>query len=107
MDCFAALAMTVDIPSPSRGALRPEVCIFVCPLRNGARREDRVLAAPAVSRAICAQERAHEHTGQREHSGLPCAMALRLIACTPRRTALLLTSRLSTSTTHNFAPETT
>ena len=24
---------------------------------------------------------AHEHTGQREHSGLPCAMALRLTSC--------------------------
>src|SRR3954463_4864267 len=43
-----------------------EVCIFVCPLRNRRRREDRVLAAPAVSRAICANQRAHEHTGQRE-----------------------------------------
>jgi hypothetical protein len=32
-----------------------------------------VLAAPAVSRAICANKNAHEHTGQREHSGLPCA----------------------------------
>src|SRR6185312_9444347 len=30
------------------------------------RREDRVLAAPAVSRAICANKNAHEHTGQRE-----------------------------------------
>src|SRR5437899_1481764 len=53
------------------------------------RREDRVLAAPAVSRAICANKTAHEHTGQREHSGLPCAMALRLTSCSPRRTALL------------------
>src|SRR3989442_12712982 len=42
------------------------------------RREDRVLAAPAVSRAMCANKSAHEHTGQREHSALPCAMALRL-----------------------------
>jgi len=48
-----------------------------------------VLAAPAVSRAICANKRAHEHTGQLEHSGLPCAMALRLTSCSPRRTALL------------------
>jgi hypothetical protein len=30
------------------------------------RREDRVLAAPAVPRAICANKTAHEHTGQRE-----------------------------------------
>jgi len=48
-----------------------------------------VLAAPAVSRAICANKTAHEHTGQRGHPGLPCAMALRLTSCSPRRTALL------------------
>jgi hypothetical protein len=36
------------------------------PPELGGRREDRVLAAPAVSRAICANKRAHEHTGQRE-----------------------------------------
>src|SRR3954466_6476260 len=59
------------------------------PPELGGRREDRVLAAPAVSRAICANKRAHEHTGQLEHSGLPCAMALRLTSCSPRRTALL------------------
>src|SRR5215216_4037553 len=58
-------------------------------LENRGRREDRVPAAPAVSRAICANKTAHEHTGQREHSGLPCAMALRLTSCSPRRTALL------------------
>ena len=58
-------------------------------LENRGRREDRVLAAPAVSRAICANKTAHEHTGQREHSGLPCAMALRLTSCSSRRTALL------------------
>src|SRR6266545_2413608 len=63
---------------------------FVWPSsQNRGRREDRVLAAPAVSRAICANKTAHEHTGQREHSGLPCATALRLTSCSPRRTALL------------------
>ena len=68
----------------------PEVCIFVWPLFEiRGRREDRVLAAPAVSRAICANKRAHEHTGQLEHSGLPCAMALRLTSCSSRRTAFL------------------
>ena len=84
-----AHAMTVDTVSPSRGALRPRFASSFGPLRNRGRREDRVLAAPAVSRAICANKRAHEHTGQREHSGLPCAMALRLTSCSPRRTALL------------------
>src|SRR5215211_2308574 len=89
MDCFAALAMTADIASRSRGAFRPRFASSFSPLRNRGRREDRVLAAPAVSRAICANKTAHEHTGQREHSGLPCAMALRLTSCSSRRTALL------------------
>src|SRR6266511_4519759 len=69
--------------------LSPELCISVCPPRNRGRWEDRVLAAPAVPRAICANKSAHEHTGQREHSGLPCAMALQLTSCSSRRTALL------------------
>src|SRR5580698_1829222 len=48
-------------------------------LKRG-RRESRVRAAPAVSCAMCNKRNAaHEHTGEREHSGLPCAMALRLI----------------------------
>src|SRR5215207_4096459 len=67
----------------------PEVCLKLPALFDRGRREDRVLAAPAVSRAICANKTAHEHTGQREHSGLPCAMALRLTSCSSRRTALL------------------
>src|SRR5258705_8250493 len=49
--------------SPSRGNCSPEVCIFVALFEIRGRREDRVLAAPAVSRAICANKRAHEHTG--------------------------------------------
>jgi len=88
MDCFAALAMTW-IQFRVLAARSPEVCNFVCPLEYRGRREDRVLAAPAVSRAICANKTAHEHTGQREHSGLPCAMALRLTSCSSRRTAFL------------------
>ena len=77
MDCFrlrslsyggqvAALAMTVDMVSRSRGTSRPRFASWFGPLRNRGRREDRVLAAPAVSRAICANKTAHEHTGQRE-----------------------------------------
>ena len=55
VDCFAALAMTVDIVSRSRGTIAPEVCNFLPSYKRG-RREDRVLAAPAVSRAICAKQ---------------------------------------------------
>src|SRR5207249_10042731 len=78
-----------DAPSPSRGSDRPRFASSFALFEIRGRREDRVLAAPAVSRAICANKCAHEHTGQREHSGLPCAMALRLTSCSPRRTALL------------------
>src|ERR1700712_3231978 len=46
-------------------------------------------AAPAISCANCAKKAAHEHTGQRRTSDIPCAMALRLITCSPRRTAVL------------------
>src|SRR5262245_1936380 len=48
----------------------PEVCIFFALIEIRGRREDRALAAPAVSRAVCALAKgAHEHTGQREHPG--------------------------------------
>src|SRR5213079_3174532 len=78
-------------PPRSRGAFSPEFCIFVCPLKNRGRRECRVRAAPAVS---CAKNRAfgaHEHTGQRKHSDIPCAMALRLISRSPRWSGLVVT----------------
>ena len=65
MDCFAALAMTW-IWLRILATCSPEVCIFVALFEIRGRREDRVLAAPAVSRAICANKTAHEHTGQRE-----------------------------------------
>src|SRR6187455_1873748 len=73
----------------SRDMICPRFASSFALLENRGRREDRVLAAPAVSRAICANITAHEHTGQREHPGLPCAMALRLTSCSSRRTALL------------------
>ncbi len=53
MDCFAALAMTlIDTTSQSRGAMRPKFSISLSLFENRGRREDRVRAAPAVSRAI-------------------------------------------------------
>jgi hypothetical protein len=63
----------------------PEVCKFRSPLENRGRREDRVRAAPAVS---CAQVDKKTHMSiqvQRKQSGLPCAMVLQLIPCSPRR----------------------
>jgi hypothetical protein len=82
-------------PPPGEGATKhastfsrqhsPEVCKFIGPLKERGRREDRVRAAPAVSCAKVANKNAHEHTGSAEASGLPCAMVLQLISCSPRR----------------------
>ena len=55
------------------------------------RRECRVRAAPAVS---CAKLCEKTHTSiqvQRKHSGIPRAMALRLMPCSPRRRIRLVT----------------
>jgi hypothetical protein len=90
MDCFVAslLAMTVDkfahtSAFPRRDA--PGLCgKNVRPQRRG-RRKCRMHAAPAVS---CAKLCKETHTSiqvQRRQSGIPCAMALRLIARSPRR----------------------
>ena len=34
---------------------------------------------------------AHEHTGSAEASDIPCAMVVRLMSCSPRRTGLVVT----------------
>ena len=59
--------------------------------RSRGRRECRVRAAPAVSCARNCAFGAHEHTGQRKHSDIPCAMALRLTSCSPRWSGLVVT----------------
>ena len=70
----------------SRDSIRPRFANSFAPKKNRGRREDRVRAAPAVS---CAKMRlAKTHTSiqvQRKQSGLPCAMVLQLISCSPRR----------------------
>src|SRR5438445_13292822 len=76
--------------SRSRGMIRPRFAQKLSALLFGGRREDRVRAAPAVSRANAHGKRRHTSIQvRREHPGLPCAMALRLTSCPPRRTALL------------------
>jgi hypothetical protein len=58
---------------PSRGTMRPSFANSFRPKKRGrrrpsrrGRREDRVRAAPAVSRAKVANKNAHEHTGSAE-----------------------------------------
>ena len=96
--------MTTECEFTISRRIASELCIKFPVLLFRGRREDRVLAAPAVSRAICANKTAHEHTGQREHSGLPCAMALRLTSCSPRRTALLPPSPRRKQTLRSLTP---
>ena len=53
------------------------------PRKYRGRREDRVRAAPAVSRARWCKEAHTSIQVQRKHSGLPCAMVLQLITRSP------------------------
>src|SRR4051794_9502218 len=85
MDCFVARAPRNDVVRSghkfafSRHDL-PEVCLNVLPRKQRGSEECRVRAAPAVS---CANARVETHTSiqvQRKHSGIPRAMALRLMA---------------------------
>src|SRR5437773_12482221 len=91
MDCFASLAMTWKHTCSFSQHDLPELCITVASLENRGRRECRVRAAPAVSCAKNCTVGAHEHTGQRKHSDIPCAMALRLTSCSPRWSGLVVT----------------
>src|SRR6185437_108199 len=79
--------MTADTRPHSRDTVRPRFSNSSALKTRRARAtlergrgEDRVRAAPAVSYAFDALENAHTSIQvQRKHSGLPCAMALRLI----------------------------
>src|SRR5437899_1279731 len=71
-------AETISDTTPhSRGARRPRDAWIVSPKENRGRRESRVLAAPAASRAKLnkAHERSH-HRFRRIQPGLPRAMVL-------------------------------
>src|ERR1043166_9062814 len=70
--------------------LAPEVCIFVCPPQKSEGAGKTGCLLHPRSRVRFAQTKRHTSIqGSGKHSGLPCAMALRLITCSPRRTALL------------------
>src|SRR3979490_3346432 len=94
MDCFVARAPRND-GGPSRYGFAisrlalPEVCSKSFALSK--QRAQGMPDARCTRDLVCnsAREYAHEHTGQRRTSDIPCAMALRLITSSPRRTALL------------------
>ena len=68
---------------PRRDA--PELCVSSHPPEN--KRVQGKPDARCTRGLVCKmhKENAHEHTGQRRHFGIPCAMALRLMPRSPRR----------------------
>jgi hypothetical protein len=77
----------------SRRGFAPELCVDR-PRKPGGRRKCRMRAAPAVSRAKQARKTHTSIQVQRRHSGIPCAMALRLTSRSPRRIGLCCLRRL-------------
>src|SRR6187549_141248 len=76
-----------DAPAFSR-RIAPEVCWLTPSSNQRAQGMPDARCTRGLMRSVH-KECAHEHTGQRRTSDIPCAMALRLIACSPRRTAVL------------------
>ena len=67
----------------SRDAMRPEFCWKPCPRNIEGAGKTGCAPHPRSHVRVCKQNCAHEHTGLAEASGLPCAMALRLIRDRP------------------------
>jgi hypothetical protein len=61
----------------------PEVCVHFSPSRSRGRRESRVRAAPAVSRANAHSKTHTSIQVQRRQSGLPCAVVYDLFRALP------------------------
>ena len=82
--------MTAEYDVAFSRHVAPEVCIFVWPsIEIEGAGKTGCLLHPRSRVRFAQNKTAHEHTGQREHPGLPCAMALRLTSCSSRRTAIL------------------
>ena len=79
----------LGVTSQSRGTLSPRFAINFPPSDQRAQGRPGACCTRGLVCCLRIARAAHEHTGQREHSGLPCAMALRLTSCSSRRTALL------------------
>jgi hypothetical protein len=105
MDCFVASAPRNDGARVSIQISKQQIHVRILAAagarglrvvvpQTGGSRECRMHAAPAVSCAKLCKECAHEHTGQRRQSDIPCAMALRLIPRSPRSIGLSCLRRL-------------
>ena len=86
----ATFRFTVDMLSRSRGAMRPSLARVHPRKSEGA--GNAGCALHPRSRVQVAQRNAHTSIRvQRRQSGIPCAMALRLMPCSPRRRIRLVT----------------
>src|ERR1700676_2325962 len=88
---FAALAMTFRHTSafPRRDA--PEVLHENCPSRNEGAGNTGCTLPPRSRVQKCTTKTHTSIQVQRRQSGIPCAMVLRLISCSPRRSGFLAT----------------
>src|SRR6202011_4752103 len=62
----------------------PEVCKYSSPSKNQRAQGMPDARCTRGLVCMCTEKCAHEHTGQRRQSDIPCAMALRLITRSPR-----------------------
>ncbi len=76
--------------SRSRGAIRPRFAQTFLALKSEGAGNAGCALHPR-SRVQMHKENAHEHTGQRRQSDIPCAMVLRLMPRSPRRRIRLVT----------------
>ena len=89
-----SIFQTTDIRPHSRGTMLPELCVSLSLQRK---REQGMPDARCTRGLVCKDVRKKTHTSiqvQRRHSGIPCAMALRLISRSPRRIGLCCLRRL-------------
>jgi IS30 family transposase len=89
----------VDTPLHSRDSILPEFCKLPSrPQREGARDpQERARGRPGARCTrglVCAEAQKKMHTSiqvKRRHPGLPCAVALRVTSCSPRRSGSFAT----------------
>src|ERR1700686_1959977 len=83
---------SLNTVSRSRGAFRPRFAIkSPRPLQSEGAGKTGCALHPRSRVQNCAKETHTSIQVQRRHSGLPCAMVLRLIPCSPRRPDFLAT----------------
>ncbi len=83
LQCAIAHRAGDDSNERSRGAMRPEFCKNTLPHEKRGAGKTGCAPHPRSRRLCATRYAAYEHTGLAEASGLPCAMALRLIRFRP------------------------